>query len=567
MNTYNRIPLLTRGERVWVWDESGKKYLDALAGIAVNTLRPRPRETGPGRSQEQELASDPHLQPLPHRRAGKARGQARGDQRHGQRVLLQLGLRGQRGGDQLARLYGHGKGRGQPRDRGHGQGVPRQKRSRRSRPPVTASAAGIRAPGAGLVRVPFNDIESVRQAASHDKNIVAVLVEPIQGEGGINISSMRYLRDLRELCDRQGWLLMLDEVQCGWAARGKWFVYQHAGIQPDVVLLAKGLALGRADRRLPRTRSRSRGVQAGNSRLHVRRQSARLRGSPRDPCSHRGGRSHEERRARRRGPARRAARGTRGCSGVAEVRGHGLMIGVELDRPCGDLVGQALEAGLLINVTMDKVIRLLPPLVMNEGEARQVLSILVPLVRSFLAQPAPRCRRAHEKGQARLRHYLQFKDFSREEYEHLFARTRWIRTSSSATERYWPLEDRTLAMIFEKPSTRTRLSFEAGMHQLGGAAIYLYTRDSQLGRGEAGRGRRAQVISRCASPACTEDRPRRRAGACPASNERRVRVEGFSKIMARVRSSERPVALVALELVLDPARAREKVLVLSRESP
>ncbi|HYS51701.1 MAG TPA: aminotransferase class III-fold pyridoxal phosphate-dependent enzyme, partial [Burkholderiales bacterium] len=234
-----------------------------------------------------------------------------------------------------------------------------------------------------------DDIESVRQAASRDKSVVAVLVEPIQGEGGINVSSMQYLRDLRELCDRQGWLLMLDEVQCGLGRTGKWFVYQHAGIQPDVVLLAKGLASG-----VPIGACLARGAAAAVFKPGTH--GSTFGGNPLACAAALATLAAIEeaglmKNAERVGGVLLAGlrEALAGCPGVAEVRGHGLMIGVELDRPCGDLVGQALEAGLLINVTMDKVIRLLPPLVMNEGEARHVLSILVPLVRSFLAQPAP----------------------------------------------------------------------------------------------------------------------------------------------------------------------------------
>jgi len=192
----------------------------------------------------------------------------------------------------------------------------------------------------GFVRVPFNDIESVRQAASRDKSVVAVLVEPIQGEGGINVSSMQYLRDLRELCDRQEWLLMLDEVQCGLGRTGKWFVYQHAGIQPDVVLLAKGLASG-----VPIGACLARGAAAavfkpgthgstfGGNPLACAAALATLAAIEEEGLM---------KNAERVGGVLLAGlrEALAGCPGVAEVRGHGLMIGVELDRPCGDLVGR-----------------------------------------------------------------------------------------------------------------------------------------------------------------------------------------------------------------------------------
>jgi acetylornithine aminotransferase len=216
--------------------------------------------------------------------------------------------------------------------------------------------------------------------------VVAVLVEPIQGEGGINVSAMEYLRGLREICDRAGWLLMVDEVQCGLGRTGKWFVYQHAGIRPDVVLLAKGLASGvpigvclaggpAAQVLQPGTH----GSTFGGNPLACAAALATL-----DTIEEDGLMENAERVGGILLAGLREA--LVGLPGVVQVRGQGLMIGVELDRPCGDLVNRALAAGLLINVTMDKVIRLLPPLVINEAQARQVLAILVPLVREFLAQ-------------------------------------------------------------------------------------------------------------------------------------------------------------------------------------
>jgi acetylornithine aminotransferase len=238
----------------------------------------------------------------------------------------------------------------------------------------------------GFVRVPLNDIAAVRQVAAQERSVVAVLVEPIQGEGGINLSTMQYLRELRELCDRQGWFLMVDEVQCGLGRTGKWFVYEHAGVRPDVVLLAKGLASG-----VPIGACLARGTAAGVFKPGTH--GSTFGGNPLACAAALATLEAIEEEGLMENAARVGAMllaGLRealaGRPGVVEVRGHGLMIGVELDRPCGELVGRALEAGLLINVTMDNVIRLLPPLIMNEGEAGQVLAILVPLVRAFLAQ-------------------------------------------------------------------------------------------------------------------------------------------------------------------------------------
>ncbi len=389
MNTYSRIPVaFARGQGVWVWDESGKRYLDALAGIAVNTLgHGHPRLTRAIAEQSLRLIHASNLYRIAEQEKLAEKLAAVSGMENA--FFCNSGCEANEAAIKLARLYGHGKGVDSP-------GIVVMDKAFHGRTLATLSATGNRKVQQGFeplvpgfVRVPFNDIESVRQVASHDKNVVAVLVEPIQGEGGINISSMRYLRDLRELCDRHGWFLMVDEVQCGLGRTGKWFVYQHAEIEPDVVLLAKGLASG-----VPIGACLARGVAAGVFKPGTH--GSTFGGNPLACAAALATLAAIE----EEGLMENAEciggillAGLRealaGRPGVTEVRGHGLMIGVELDRPCGDLVGQALEAGLLINVTMENVIRLLPPLIMNEGEARQVLSILVPLVRSFLSQASP----------------------------------------------------------------------------------------------------------------------------------------------------------------------------------
>jgi len=244
------------------------------------------------------------------------------------------------------------------------------------------------------VRVPLNDLEAVRQVAAHNKNVVAVFVEPIQGEGGINVSRLEYLRGLKEVCDANEWLFMSDEVQCGLGRTGKWFVYQHAGIQPDVVPLAKGLASG-----VPVgacvVGGRAKGVfKPGNH-------GSTFGGNPLAMCAvvTTLDTVQEEgllENAVRVGDAIRLGLGAalRGVAGVTEIRGMGLMIGVELDRPCGEIVKTALARGLVVNVTADSVIRLLPPLVMSEVEGRQVVERLAPIVKEFLEQSAAAPRAA-----------------------------------------------------------------------------------------------------------------------------------------------------------------------------
>jgi acetylornithine/N-succinyldiaminopimelate aminotransferase len=234
--------------------------------------------------------------------------------------------------------------------------------------------------------VPLNDLEAVRQIAEHNRNVAAVFIEPIQGEGGINVSQLEYLRGLKALCDKHEWLFMSDEVQCGLGRSGKWFVYQHAGFLPDVVPLAKGLGSG-----VPVgacvVGGRAKGVfKPGNH-------GSTFGGNPLamtavvttiDTIKEEGLMN----RAVRVGEILRSELKKQNIPGVADIRGMGSMIGVELDRPCGELVLRSLHAGLVLNVTADNVIRMLPPLVMNEAEAREILNRLVPNLRAFLEKRA-----------------------------------------------------------------------------------------------------------------------------------------------------------------------------------
>jgi acetylornithine/N-succinyldiaminopimelate aminotransferase len=386
MNTYSRIPVaFTHGEGVWVWDQSGKKYLDALAGIAVNTLgHGHAGLTRAIAEQSSRLIHASNLYEIAEQeRAAEKLAKISGMDSV---FFCNSGCEANEAAIKLARLHGHGKGVEVP-------SIVVMDKAFHGRTLATLSATGNKKVQAGFeplvpgfVRVPLNDIAAVRQVAAQDKSVVAVLVEPIQGEGGINLATMQYLRDLRELCDRQGWLLMVDEVQCGLGRTGKWFVYQHAGILPDVVLLAKGLASG-----VPIGACLARGAAAavfkpgthgstfGGNPLACAAALATLEAIEKENLM---------KNAQTVGGVILSGlrQGLAGVAGVVEIRGQGLMIGVELDRPCGDLVKQALDQGLLINVTMDNIVRLLPPLVMKEPEARHVLSILVPLVRSFLAR-------------------------------------------------------------------------------------------------------------------------------------------------------------------------------------
>jgi acetylornithine/N-succinyldiaminopimelate aminotransferase len=388
MNTYSRLPVsFSRGEGVWVWDESGKRYLDALAGIAVNTVgHAHPKLVRTIAEQAARLIHVSNLYGVPEqeRLADKLCAVSGMDNV----FFCNSGCEANEAAIKIARLYGHKKGVDNP-------AIIVMDKAFHGRTLATLSATGNKKVQLGFeplvegfVRVPFNDIQAVQEAGASNPSIVAVLVEPIQGEGGINISSMQYLRELRQICDAKGWLLMVDEVQCGLGRTGKWFVYQHAGVLPDVMPLAKGLASG-----IPMGACLARGAAAavfgpgnhgstfgGNplacaaaiATLEIIEEEGLMKNAERI-----GGLILDSLR-----------RELDGVAGVVDIRGHGLMIGLELDRPCGDLVKQGLEAGILINVTVDKVIRLLPSLIMNESEAKQLLAILIPLVRKFLAQPA-----------------------------------------------------------------------------------------------------------------------------------------------------------------------------------
>jgi acetylornithine aminotransferase len=387
MNTYARQPVaFVRGEGVWLWDEAGKKYLDALAGIAVNThgyAHPRLVKALTAKIQSGVIHTS-NLWRIPDQEAAADRvAEITGLD---EVFFCNSGLEATEASIKVARKYGHDKGIAEP-------AIIVMEKAFHGRSLATLSATGSRKVQAGFeplvqgfVRVPLNDLESVRQVASHNRNVSAVLIEPIQGEGGINVSRLEYLRGLKQLCDEHGWLFISDEVQCGLGRSGKWFVYQHAGFQPDVVALAKGLASG-----VPVgacvVGGRAKGVfKPGNH-------GSTFGGNPLamtavvttiDTIKEEGLLANSA----RVGELLMSSLKSQIGNAAADIRGMGLMIGVELKEACGELVKQALDAGLVINVTADNVIRLLPPLVMKEAEARQVVERLVPLVKAFLDKRA-----------------------------------------------------------------------------------------------------------------------------------------------------------------------------------
>ncbi len=389
MNTYARQPVaFVRGEGVWLWDEAGKKYLDALAGIAVNTLgyaHPRLVKALSERIQS-GIVHTSNLFRIPDQEAAAERvAEITGLD---EVFFCNSGLEANEAAIKLARKYGHDRGIAEP-------AIVVMENAFHGRSLATLSATGNRKVQAGFeplvsgfVRVPLNDLEAVRQLAEHNKNVVAVFIEPIQGEGGINVSRLDYLRGLKEICERKEWLFMSDEVQCGLGRTGKWFVYQHAGFLPDVVPLAKGLGSGVpvgacvvGGRARGVLKPGNHGSTFGGNPLAMTAVVTTLDTIKRDGLLANAARVGSLIMDSLKSQIGRA-------SGVVEIRGMGLMIGVELAQPCGELVRKALDAGLVINVTADNVIRLLPPLVMNEAEAREVVNRLVPLVKAFLDKRA-----------------------------------------------------------------------------------------------------------------------------------------------------------------------------------
>ena len=388
MKTYGRLPIaLSHGRGCWLWDTNGKKYLDGLGGIAVNTLGHAHPKLVPALADQLGKiihSSNYYLVPLQEQLAAK---------------LCELsgltnvffcstGLEANEAALKIARKFGHDKGIERPEivvyeAAFHGRSIATL--SATGNPKVQAGFGPL---VEGFVRVPLNDSAAIEKVAATNKNVVAVFLEVIQGEGGIRPATVRYLQEVRRICDANGWLLMLDEVQCGMGRTGKWFAHQWAGIKPDVMPLAKGLGSGMPVGAIvcgPKAANvfgpGNHGTTFGGNPLAMRAGVETIR-------------IMEEERllanAATVGAALMAGlkRELEGVAGVADIRGQGLMIGIELDRPCGEILNRAAEAGLMLSVTADKVIRLVPPLILSAEEAAQIVAILCPIIKGFLAEPA-----------------------------------------------------------------------------------------------------------------------------------------------------------------------------------
>ena len=388
MNTYGRVPIaLQRGQGCRVWDVNGKEYLDALAGIAVNTLGHNHPELVPAlQEQLSKLIHTCNYYHVPNQERLAAR-------------LVELsgmtnvffcnsGLEANEAALKLARKFGHDKGIALPK-------IVVYEKAFHGRSIATLSATGnakiqkgFEPLVEGFIRVPLNDIEALKAATANDPSVVAVFFETIQGEGGINPMRAEYLQQVRALCDERDWLLMIDEVQCGMGRTGKWFAHQWAGIVPDVMPLAKGLGSGvpigavvAGPKAANIFQPGHHGTTFGGNPLAMRAGVETLRIMEKDDLLGNAARVGAHLKA---GLEKALA----GVPGIKDIRGQGLMIGIELNKACGVLTQRCAEAGLLISVTADSVIRLVPPLIMTTAEADEVVAILVPQIQAFLAEQA-----------------------------------------------------------------------------------------------------------------------------------------------------------------------------------
>ena len=388
MNTYGRLPIaLSHGQGCRVWDVNGKEYLDALAGIAVNTLGHNHPEFVPAlQDQISKIIHSCNYYHVPN--AEKLAAELVALSGMSNVFFCSTGLEANEAAIKLARKFGHDKGIARPK-------IVVYEKAFHGRSIATLSATGNEKIQQGFgplvegfVRVPLNDISALRQATANDPDVVAVFFETIQGEGGINPMRTDYLREVRALCDEQDWLMMIDEVQCGMGRTGKWFAHQWAGIVPDVMPLAKGLGSGvpigavvAGPKAANIFQPGNHGTTFGGNPLAMRAGVETLRIMKAHDLlgnAHRVG-------AHLKAGLEKALAGERG---LREVRGQGLMLGIELDRPCGVLTQRAADAGLLISVTADNVVRLLPPLILSLAEADEIIARLVPLIQQFLAESA-----------------------------------------------------------------------------------------------------------------------------------------------------------------------------------
>ena len=387
MNTYGRLPIaLSHGQGCRVWDTQGREYLDALGGIAVNSLgHNHPKLVPALQDQLTKLIHTSNYYHIPHQetlarllveRSGLSNV-----------FFCSTGLEANEAALKLARKFGHDKGIERPEivvyeKAFHGRSIATL--SATGNPKVQAGFGPL---VEGFIRVPVNDITQLKAATANNPNVVAVFLEAIQGEGGVNPMHIDYLREVRALCDAQDWLLMIDEVQCGMGRTGKWFAHQWAGIQPDVMPLAKGLGSGvpigavvAGPKAAGIFAPGNHGSTFGGNPLAMRAGLETIR-----IMEEEGLLANAERVGKHLKLGLEKALSVELASGaVKEIRGMGLMLGIDLAKPCGALVQQAIDNGLLISVTADTVVRLVPPLILTTADADQIVAILCPLISALL---------------------------------------------------------------------------------------------------------------------------------------------------------------------------------------
>ena len=387
-NTYSRLPVaFTHGKGVWLWDTKGRRYLDAMAGIGVSCLgHAHPKLVAAISEQAARVIHTSNLYEVPEQ------------EELAQRMINMSGMTevvfGNSGAEaneaaiKLARYYGYKKGNDLPtiitmESSWHGRTI-----GTLAATDSDKARTGFGPLPGGFIKVPYNDIDAIKAAGDAEPRVVAVLLEVLQGEGGIRPIDVQKLKALRALCNERGWLMMIDEVQSGIGRTGKWLAHQWADILPDVVVFAKGLgggvpigAIGACGPAAGVLGPGSHGTTFGGSPLVSAAGIATLRALEEENLLEN---------AATVGAYLKAELGKAllGTPGVREVRGQGLMLGIELEKPCGVLTMRALEAGLLINVTRDRVVRLLPPLILTTQEADEIVKILVPLIKAFNAESA-----------------------------------------------------------------------------------------------------------------------------------------------------------------------------------
>ncbi|WP_278533315.1 aspartate aminotransferase family protein [Delftia acidovorans] len=386
MNTYGRVPIaLERGQGCRVWDVNGKQYLDALGGIAVNTLGHNHPKLVP--ALQDQVAKLIHTSNYYHVPGQETLAKLLTERSKMTNVFFcSTGLEANEAAIKIARKYGVDKGIAKPvivvyEHAFHGRSIATMTAT--GNPKVRDGFGPLLD---GFLRVPVNDYEALQKATADNPDVVAVMMEPIQGEGGLHPMRIEYMQQVRALCDANGWLMMFDEVQAGMGRTGKWFAHQWAGIIPDVMTLAKGLGSGVPIGAVVAHGKAATVLQPGNhgstfggNPLAMRAGIETIRIMEEDGLLAHTTKVGDHLKAT-------LQKELADVKGVVDVRGQGLIIGIELNKPCGALLGRGAEAGLLFSVTADTVVRLVPPLIMTEAEADEVVAKLKPLIVQFLSE-------------------------------------------------------------------------------------------------------------------------------------------------------------------------------------